>query len=848
MSPYHVGRAAVAPPPASPEKAAESEASSGTRRPAATCYLRDCFATVCVERDSAAAPLGLVFDAACTVSKVVAGSPAARGGVVPGMRILGVNGVAVASPAEAKAASAGSRTLVMAAVLEGSRRLRGSVASWDAERGFGAIAPDVPLFVSAGVGETQHPSVHTGRVFFHLTNLRRGAWVPKKGAGVEFTAVRAGNRFKAFDVATSGDTQRGEKKKREDTVTWWNVNNLNECNRVVFSSPAAGSVSYSKNDVARPPVSRLVFDAATSAVSMPDIGKCVRVPQSGCERDSVLAGLRALAERAGIQHNIPTRAAGFAGEGAAASAGGASLMTAAATAHVWVGWTGSAAVRTRVIRDVAQLFVGNVVVERMHARKDGRLGCYVRLGTPVTQAQLAELNTRCVAGERVVVNDAEGGDAPCREALRMLSDAPPAALTSFAEVFGSVAAASALPPPSRRSCVRRVRRSVAELQAAVQRADASFADAQKNCCDTRAALPHLGHSDKTLMCDALTDVLEEFLKPAYVAKYGGMTHDIELARGLAVGDPVPSYFANTGSESIFLRKVLSIAGLRNLVLHGRDIFMEMRATLFAGNPATYVDGEGPDKMRTFTGNVVDLDTVVLRASDPVTLATINLSNKHKGLPTHNSTHAFANSTQAGEIAVTSAEALLNKFSQDFQLTTAQAGKRLVDAKALPAPGSIPVATHNTDRGMWPCWRYTNVGVDSFHANVPCLEDVNGALLRAPLHCVKAWVYALETNDEASFFEDCIVDSCFNMKWKAIEAYCEEQEKRGSIRQVLEALQVTHQAALSRLYDVDDSEEAEVEAMMGFLEKGARGRSVQDGMRPITRADIAVWVANPAVDL
>ena len=161
--------------------------------------------------------------------------------------------------------------------------------------------------------------------------------------------------------------------------------------------------------------------------------------------------------------------------------------------------------------------------------------------------------------------------------------------------------------------------------------------------------------------------------------------------------------------------------------------------------------------------------------------------------------------------------------------------------------NIPQATTNTDRGRWPIWRYVNVGVDSFHANVPNLDDVNGALLRAPFQCIKGWLYAKESGTIDTFFEDCIVDSCFNMKWKAIEEYNATWERLGTITQVLEGLQKEHQAAFSALFDKDDSEEAEVDEMCRLLQ-GAKGRDATGGMRLIVKADVAKWVSNPQAQI
>jgi len=46
----------------------------------------------------------------------------------------------------------------------------------------------------------------------------------------------------------------------------------------------------------------------------------------------------------------------------------------------------------------------------------------------------------------------------------------------------------------------------------------------------------------------------------------------QLWEQLSVGGAVMAYFANVGGESPFARKMFSIAGLRNLLIHGGTIF------------------------------------------------------------------------------------------------------------------------------------------------------------------------------------------------------------------------------------------------------------------------------------
>ncbi|KAJ9470012.1 hypothetical protein DIPPA_35909 [Diplonema papillatum] len=337
------------------------------------------------------------------------------------------------------------------------------------------------------------------------------------------------------------------------------------------------------------------------------------------------------------------------------------------------------------------------------------------------------------------------------------------------------------------------------------------------------------------------DMIHAFRAEKYLAKYGGSAADLHLAEILPNAH-VPAYFANAGGESIWCRKMLSILGLRNLVWKGREIFGEMREKLFTGNPAAYQGQTGPHKMKHFTGNVVDLDTTVLRCSDRLTLNAINEWNKRQQEPTFSSTGEFADSEQAKDIARNASSVLLTRFNEDFGLTTLQAMKnRQTDPSALAH--EIPTARTNTDRGRWPCWRYSNCGVESFHANVPSIDDVNGALLKAPLHCALGWIQAKDDPDD--FFENCVVDSCFNMKWKAIEEFNAGYEKQGSVNQVLEQVQADHQGVFNKIFDDDDDESTKEVAEMGRLAAGLQGRDKNGCLRAITAADIKAWVADPS---
>lgn len=339
-----------------------------------------------------------------------------------------------------------------------------------------------------------------------------------------------------------------------------------------------------------------------------------------------------------------------------------------------------------------------------------------------------------------------------------------------------------------------------------------------------------------------------------------------------VGQQVPQYFANLNTGlSIWRRKMLSVAGLANLVIYGPEIFDELRAKAFSGCPADY-GGEargcetrtsiGMHKMKYYTGNSVDLDTVVLRCTDRTTLQAVNAQNMHQGLPLHASTDAFGASSQAREIAISAAGPLIDSFCADFGLQDVARSRRRLVFDAANLQQQVPLARTNKDRGMWPVWQYTNDGVNSFHVNVPSMPDVYGALIRAPWQLAKAWCTIhseFEPGQErekwvAEFFEDAVADSCFNGKWKAIEEFNARLSKLGSISDRLQKLQQRHQvdfAAIYRERGLDDAERDRREAALIYsicCQECPTGRDWNGQERAITAEDCKAFVADPGTPL
>lgn len=358
--------------------------------------------------------------------------------------------------------------------------------------------------------------------------------------------------------------------------------------------------------------------------------------------------------------------------------------------------------------------------------------------------------------------------------------------------------------------------------------------------------------DPEVVLHILTVIIELFAVSGLTADCN--TGDANDLHGLAAGKPVPAYNANAVSESIYRRKYLSLLGLRNLALRGPEIFAQLHFRLFSGNPSDYGNNDGPHLMRYLTGNVVDLDTVVL-----------DCNRQHKTLgPKGSNPNSFFSSEEGRRIAVAAAGPLIEVFIDELKLTKEVAAKR--NLTPLPVAGSnIPVATNNTDRGKWPLWGYANVGVLSYHANVPHLPDVTGALLKAPFHLVKAFLMivakvkliengAVRTDPPTidafisamrEFFDEAVSDSCFNGKWKQVEAYCDKIESCDTIRVLLGNLQRDNQKIFTTaLFDSDDdartNERRALEALVAG--KGLRGRDPATGsIRLICAEDVAQYI-------
>jgi hypothetical protein len=389
---------------------------------------------------------------------------------------------------------------------------------------------------------------------------------------------------------------------------------------------------------------------------------------------------------------------------------------------------------------------------------------------------------------------------------------------------------------------------VASAMSTIEAADAAVAQLEKDEASkkTRVTAADFGAPEPVVIVfDAMLSALSQ---PRYRAKYGFTEgSDAGLLR-IGFGDPVPSYYANvSGGQSIYNRKMLSLLGLRNLVKYGPEVFLELKDKLFSGCIADYKAKTGLHKMRYFTGNTVDLDSCVLRCHEQVTLDAINKMQAAQGGQQFKNAEALAKSETGKRMAVEQADTLIKGFIERFKLTPDQVRKRRLDLDKTDT--DFPTATSNDDRGKHPVWIYRNVGVLTFHANVPTMSDVYGALLLAPYHLAKAFLLIhrqAKNPDELAkqldeFFEEGISDSCFNAKWKSIEMFVQAREESGFINDVLNKLQQDHQQKFLAIADDDDG--AKELALMQQLAKGSTGiDSRTKKRRQITGQDVRIWHA------
>jgi hypothetical protein len=362
------------------------------------------------------------------------------------------------------------------------------------------------------------------------------------------------------------------------------------------------------------------------------------------------------------------------------------------------------------------------------------------------------------------------------------------------------------------------------------------------------------------------------------AHYGYTAAEIgQLLTHHREGDPMPTYFANASShQSIFYRKLVSLLGMRNLLRAGIRVFADMRATLFSGDPTAYGQNEGPHLMRRLTGNAVDLDTVVLRPSHRDSFAAINdmivrdsATTADDGAPLDfqqrrgfSTPQEFARSPIGSAMAYNAARPLIDAFVQRFGLEgpadAALRSQRRLDlpphaASAGGAVSAVPISTSHTDRGKHAVWLYDNAGTVSFHANVPTMDDVYGGLLRAPWYFVTAYLIAkVKRGGSAAvmldFFETALADTCFNQKWRAVEAYVRTHTQPDAIYVVLSKLQAAHahvftQARLGADDERGTWEVAEMAALLAACAPPLEGLDPVSGiLRRVTPADIPRWRA------
>lgn len=379
----------------------------------------------------------------------------------------------------------------------------------------------------------------------------------------------------------------------------------------------------------------------------------------------------------------------------------------------------------------------------------------------------------------------------------------------------------------------------------------------KDMPDVVEKLIELAPAERELLMSAYAHMVWHFHAPQFKRRYGYSASD-HAQPELKPGAPVPAYFANVKDGSIFRRKLLSIAGMRNLIIYGPAIYAQMKSKHFDGRIEAYAEGTGLKLCKQMTGTVVDMDTTVLRANDPATLNAINASNKHKKCgPQYANSEQFASSPQAKEIAIGCAVPMLQHFAERLKLSAQQITERKVDWKSLSPAGAIPVAQNNADRGNFPVWQYVNAGQNSFHVNVVSFDELNLTLFLAPFHALRHWAFTfcvfkgpeLEKMVDAAF-ADMIDDACLNYKARAIESYGERLAHMGTIVDILQKLQQENQKEFTaQFFEADDDEQTNEKAKMWEFAKGKKGRETKTGrIRDITKEDVDKWVSDPSTKI
>eukprot|EP01063_Lacrimia_lanifica_P023059 TRINITY_DN3055_c0_g1_i2.p3 TRINITY_DN3055_c0_g1~~TRINITY_DN3055_c0_g1_i2.p3 ORF type:complete len:732 (+),score=360.21 TRINITY_DN3055_c0_g1_i2:52-2247(+) len=374
---------------------------------------------VVLERTAAKQPLGLRVGPGCEVKQVAPGSAAAAAGVFAGTRVTMVNGEAVGSCEAAKEAEGGAKIVRMRMEYDGSAWLRGRVAGWREDKGFGYITPDVPMVLPEGaLHGNEHPSVYIGDVCFKAAVVAGAA--PRVGEAVLFRGRCVDSVPCAGKVVVDADAAAAKAGP---------VEFHNEMGKITFAPAlAAGAVCFSKAGGAFVSVTRLSFDGDCT-VCMPEHGFWCKVRLPVTQRAPLLRQLKALAEAAGVKHNFPeapepprTAAPALSlcpheragGEAMACRGRVDAAMMAATTRHLWVGWLdpllGKDEARLRA--SVTEFLRGHDVAMVKAERNAARVGAFVELRAPITQLQVAALNVRPYrdthgAAHRITVDDAQ---------------------------------------------------------------------------------------------------------------------------------------------------------------------------------------------------------------------------------------------------------------------------------------------------------------------------------------------------------------------------------------------------------------------------------------------------------
>jgi hypothetical protein len=262
-------------------------------------------------------------------------------------------------------------------------------------------------------------------------------------------------------------------------------------------------------------------------------------------------------------------------------------------------------------------------------------------------------------------------------------------------------------------------------------------------------------SDRTFSTQKAFAAIDPKARQQIIDIYNELVYEFERRnprlQKIKLGDPVPAYFANVKEQTNEQRKYLSLVGIRSMFRYGPEIVDDLGAKLFIGGEHHYEDNKGLKAFKTYTGNMVDLDT--------------ELDSKK-----------FTNDAQAikkaRELIVSFGEMCGLKSKKGKQLTPEDVADQLPKRKLDLPTDLVYSSLHNTDRSNHGIWKRIPPGKfnEFYYVNVPNCDVAILATLRLPYMIAEIAQLAKENNGGTlpkdfldDFFTNGVSDKCFNEK-------------------------------------------------------------------------------------